>query len=648
MRIPFTLLMLVCFVTCCLVSLAASAQDRPVRVWEDASGRFQVRASLIEQTGSDVRLRTADGREITVPVERLGQADQQYLKSLNAPDDNPFAGGQPGHTSDDPAPSMLPSPSVGPVAALPGTGNTLDMAGSVVRNFRPDALRQKFGIPNAMVAVSSVDPYDRVSSPVLTSNDGTMVLVSIARNVAGRPEETRGRIFAVNLAENRAQNVWDKPAGVRVWDHDVASGQTLLVDQLDQFHRGGELVMVEGLATGASRELYRRSLPGAGQPGFAPQVQWAKLLSRGHALALVNDTLYLWDLPAARLVYRIERVGGTSPPALSPGGRYLAVPAAGGATIMETATGQLCGSVTMGGALTPGLTFHPDGKQLVLCAGNRYLVWDCAAGTVVHEATTTDQLGSHPLHWVGPKMFRTQLGSLIHIDLGMSVWKYTTPSASEPLVLGDKLLVATSSGECSVVAVGLPHGSSEAALKGLASAGDAAMLVRPGSEVAVSIETTVEGVDRNQIQKSLGEAISRAGWKVSSRAPITLVAKIGRGKPQQLHYRSMGQPLGSGGSTATLNPFTAELEIRRGGDVLWQRASSNHVPGLLRLEEGETVQDAVRRYEKPNPEFFAMLNLPPRIPKPEMAQQVGMSTLEKGAWRDIDPKILQSIRSRAR
>jgi hypothetical protein len=164
------------------------------------------------------------------------------------------------------------------------------------------------------------------------------------------------------------------------------------------------------------------------------------------------------------------------------------------------------------------------------------------------------------------------------------------------------------------------------------------MLVRPGSEVAVSIETTVDGVDRNQIQKSLGEAISRAGWKVNSRAPITLVAKIGRGEPQQLHYRSMGQPLGSGGSTATLNPFTAELEIRRGGDVLWQRASSNHVPSLLRLEEGETVQDAVKRYEKPNPEFFGMLNLPPRIPKPEIAQQVGMSTLENGPGETSIPR----------
>jgi hypothetical protein len=302
----------------------------------------------------------------------------------------------------------------------------------------------------------------------------------------------------------------------------------------------------------------------------------------------------------------------------------------------------------MSGSLKPGLAFHPGGKHLLLCAGNRYLVWDCANESVVHEATTTEELGAYPLHWIGPKTFLTQLGALIHVDLGMSVWKYTLPRASEPLVLDGKLLLATASPQCGLVAIAIPHGTAETAIQRLTAASDAMMLVRPGSEVAVSIETTVDGVDRGQIANSLGESISRAGWKVNPRAPTTLVAKIGRGEPQQLNYRSMGQPRDSGGSTATLTPFTAELEIRRGSDVLWQRATTNHVPSLLRLQEGETVQDAVKRYEKPNPEFFGMLNLPPRIPKPEVAEQIGMSTLDNGIWRDIDRKTLPKVRSGAR
>lgn len=99
-------------------------------------------------------------------------------------------------------------------------------------------------------------------------------------------------------------------------------------------------------------------------------------------------------------------------------------------------------------------------------------------------------------------------------------------------------------------------------------------------------------------------------------------------------------------STATLMPFTADLEIRSGADVLWQRSSTNHVPTLLRLEEGETVQDAVKRYEKPDPAFFGRLNLPPRIPRPEVAAQIGMSSLKDGKWMDIPASIRNRNRPR--
>ncbi|MCH5376050.1 MAG: hypothetical protein JJ992_18935, partial [Planctomycetes bacterium] len=114
----------------------------------------------------------------------------------------------------------------------------------------------------------------------------------------------------------------------------------------------------------------------------------------------------------------------------------------------------------------------------------------------------------------------------------------------------------------------------------------------------------------------------------------------------ELHYRSLG---GSSRKTsvAKLTPFTADLEIRAGSSVLWQRSSINHVPSLLRLEEGETVQDAVKRYEKPDSGFFSRLNLPPRIPKPELADQIGMSSLKDGQWMDISAEIRnRSRRSR--
>jgi hypothetical protein len=194
--------------------------------------------------------------------------------------------------------------------------------------------------------------------------------------------------------------------------------------------------------------------------------------------------------------------------------------------------------------------------------------------------------------------------------------------------------------------VAIPHASAEKSIEQLMQAGDDAMLVRPGSKVAIDVESA-EQVDKKEIQSSLTEAVERAGWKASRRAPITLVAKIGRGKTQELHFRSMG--IGPRTvSTATLTPFTAELEIRRGTDVLWSRSTVNRIPFMLHLQEGETVQDAVRRYEKPDAAFFARLTLPPRIPKPEVRKQVGMSVLKDGHWHDLNPSVSGPRPSRRR
>lgn len=624
-----------------------AAEKAEPRLWKDTTGKFQIRATLVDQTGSAVRLHTADGREVSVPIERLSQGDRDYLKTLNAPTDDPFAGGKPiapekpaaGASLATPLPTLRGVPesnSAGEEMALPGAGTTVDPSAAPSSDpFVPDPQPSPPSVPAAVVPVSTVDAYDKVSGPVPANLAEGRFWVSIGRNMSGRPQETRGRIYAVDLAQKKADLVWDHPNAVRVFDHDTPSGRTLLVDKLDQFQRGGELVMVQGLEKGDAKPLYRRTLPGAGKPGFAPQVEWAKLLSGSHAAAIVDRVLFVWDLPAAKLVYRIEDASVSEPPVFSGNQVYMAVPQGGKVLIVESATGKIRKSVPTGSTLRPGAAFHSNGRILAICFSNQYRVWDCVGDAVVSEATTTNHLGSHPIAWLSPKMFRAALGDAVQLDLGMAIWKYHVQVATAPIVVGNKLLVATTSQNCAVVSAEIPHPRAEKSINQLMRAGDAAMLVRPGTSVAISVESSAGPVDQTQITQSLSQAAEKAGWKVSDRAPITLIAKIGRGKTQQLRFRSLrGEPRTE--STANLTPFTAELEIRRGTDVLWSRSTVNRIPPILHLKEGETVQAAVTRYEKPDAAFFSYLTLPPRIPKPEISAQVGMSTLTNGQWQDVN------------
>ncbi len=58
---------------------AKSAAQQP-RYWTDATGKYKTRATLVEVVEGSVRLKKGDGKIVTVPVEKLSQADQKWLE----------------------------------------------------------------------------------------------------------------------------------------------------------------------------------------------------------------------------------------------------------------------------------------------------------------------------------------------------------------------------------------------------------------------------------------------------------------------------------------------------------------------------------------------------------------------------------------
>ncbi len=54
------------------------------RVWHDASGGFSVEAELVASDGVTVTLRRVDGNTISVPLERLSEADRRWLEENQA------------------------------------------------------------------------------------------------------------------------------------------------------------------------------------------------------------------------------------------------------------------------------------------------------------------------------------------------------------------------------------------------------------------------------------------------------------------------------------------------------------------------------------------------------------------------------------
>ncbi len=69
-----------------------AAPDAPVRAWSSGGGKFTIKAKFVELKDGSVTLEKENGDTVTVPLARLGEADQKEARRLAAEsEDNPFA-----------------------------------------------------------------------------------------------------------------------------------------------------------------------------------------------------------------------------------------------------------------------------------------------------------------------------------------------------------------------------------------------------------------------------------------------------------------------------------------------------------------------------------------------------------------------------
>jgi hypothetical protein len=71
----------------------ANMEAKP-RIWTDATGTYKVKATYIESKGNNVTIKKADGKTVTLTIEKLSKADQEYVeqqvKAQAAKPENPF------------------------------------------------------------------------------------------------------------------------------------------------------------------------------------------------------------------------------------------------------------------------------------------------------------------------------------------------------------------------------------------------------------------------------------------------------------------------------------------------------------------------------------------------------------------------------
>jgi len=68
----------------------ATASGQEMRTWSDKSGKFKIKAKFVESSGDKVVLEKEDGTQVTVPLDKLSEADQKAVAEMGAAEENPF------------------------------------------------------------------------------------------------------------------------------------------------------------------------------------------------------------------------------------------------------------------------------------------------------------------------------------------------------------------------------------------------------------------------------------------------------------------------------------------------------------------------------------------------------------------------------
>ena len=615
------------------------------RKWRDASGKFEVEAKLVEQDEKQVKLLKADGLIVSVPISALSKEDQTFLEQ-HKKDANPFAGGVP-------ATNSVIKPSPGTTPDKPSVPAPTDES-KLSRQFKPTELPVggepiflgsnepvppleadvAVAIPklkNFVQPLAKLDAYAKLSDPVFIDPSEGVFALSAHRVGNAVAAETFGRVFVYRPDQKKPTTAFEIDQTFKIFAHHAPSGRTLAAIGLDSgTERGGDLVLLEGLASGKPVAVGRWHLPEWQKGGFAPKIEFARMLDAARALVQVNNDVYVWDLDKQTLVHRIERLRAGAKIECSANGKYLAIPAGGLCQMVDLTRGELLGVYKFTSVLTPEVKFSPDGSKLALVGGNQIVVWEITTGERKYEITIGDPCGQF-YGWMNDRQLLTQLGGLTDLDLGLSVWKYYLGAIRHVVPVTDGIVVADSSIEYFVGCLGIPHTSVRENAQRLQIDDDKKFVLKPGSKVA--LETMViEGVDEAEMKSGLKTAVERAGWVVDPSSNIKVSAAISRGEKQTLYFRTIGRSILQPGEKVSIRPFTASITIRDDAKTLWERNSTNMVPSFLMMKANQTLQQAVKEYERADPGYFERLTIPPKIMAPEFAKTIRTSTIKAGEW----------------
>lgn len=617
---------------------AAKSGTGALRKWQDATGKFSIDAEFVSLTGDKIELKRADGKFLTLPLDKLSTVDQEVAKALAAvaaakgpakDPENPFEA----NVSDKPAvPGVAAQPAVGSQpgvlkTTLQGVPTiTLDAPASWTATANPSATppptigNRTSSIPSR----SGKDDFWEKADAMIVDAAHSWMWVAV-KNEHGKDKSCW--LERIDLAKGAVLPPITLPTISKPLAVDPTGRFLATVREDDFIHRGKHLDLweIDGdqVKPGNSFKPYDK---GDGNEHSIQAVSWAEFLDGGHLLTLSsNGTLVLWNLTNLKAEYLIELGGWSKSCTLSPGRKQLAIATSSGVYVLDALSGNPLGKCEMKDEGSANLmiyrvAFSNDGAQLAAVGPLNLWVWNVADG----KNTTSFSGTSIPIGHEAALSFGTHKHVVIDhryafdVERGLMTCHYTG-SWSAAVTYAGREWYLTEDGSRgaktrSLMQFVLPG---EAVVQRAKTVNEAELLaIKPGSKIGLELNLPFDATEMEKIRTSITTAFKNNGWEVvgpGEASDFTLTASTSQGKSEEITYRTFGRGFGNEKVTVTYQHGEMVLKAPGVEKPIWQTKTTWGPPHHIHLKEGQTLAEATQT--SPNASYFMHPGIPRRLMK---------------------------------
>ena len=618
--------------------------------WSDASGDFSVTAEFVKLDGETVVLRDEEGDELEVPLEALSAADRRRAEKLAKAGNNPFqkrakpspfqkkrssrSARDRDEPDDEPAAADARS-----IRVRPGDARTLDVDGvDASLSLTAADVSPQIDLPRQGLRIKAkISIHDSDLGTAVSPLGGKAVLGIGIHKFSDEAEG--GALTVIDLADGRA----GKPFRTKEPEaalHVTSDGTSLLTRRAVWGHGSSERLTSWSLGRTPSAEW--TMVPFADErAGLAQDITWAARLSE-EVVAVVNayGLLRVIDTGRGNVTHEFEmpRYAAAS---VSADGRYLVVPGDEQIAVYDAASMRPVGAVPIEGDTPRAATLTVDNSRLMVADARDLRVYDTSDASLIdaltHGAvlpTTQETVLAHaggPFYFVGTR--------LVDLESHIPVWTYE--GASHATSFGEETLllytVMTQAPDTVLAVAGpLPHPPVRR-IRDEAVARPGLLALKPGDRVKVDVAGLPDASKRAGLKTSLEEAARERGFVIDDSSTKVMQLSMTRGAQQKQKYSRFGG-FGGGGEEVTFRPYLGKLRITVDGREVWSREQTVGGPGfMISVKDGESMQQAARRLEKPNYESLAAMRPPMYVPDQAVVKQdgLGLSRVGRRGLEDV-------------